>query len=76
MTTKQRERSDSMSMTLRALRVNQDLSVESVAEKLGCSIQAIYDWETNKYKPNAKYVAKMAQLYKCKTDDIFNIFLD
>ncbi len=62
-----------MKYTLKALRVNTDLSQENAAKKLGVSTSTLASWESYKTFPNARDISKLTELYSTTYDDI--IFL-
>lgn len=41
-----------------------------VAEKLGISAASVCQWETGKTMPRASMLARIADLYGCKIDDL------
>jgi DNA-binding XRE family transcriptional regulator len=63
-----------MAMTLRAARVNVDMTQAQAAEAIGVTQNTIYRWENGISVPNFKYIPKICKAYKLNSyDDI--IFL-
>lgn len=60
-----------MKVTLKAMRVNANLTQKEVAEKIGVSSVTLVSWESNKTAPNITQLCKLCNLYRCSTDDIF-----
>ena len=59
--------------TLKALRINENLTQEEAGEKLGITKDKISRWENGKSYPNAKQIHLIENLYGVNYDDI--IFL-
>ena len=57
-------------MTLKALRVNNGLSQESAAKKLGVSPATLSKWENAKSFPDAIKIGKIEELYRTSYNDI------
>lgn len=62
-----------MKMTLKALRVNADMTQKETAERLGISVSTLMFWEQGKRYPNVKDIQKIEKLFNVNYDDI--IFL-
>ena len=60
-----------MKITLKALRINADLTQDEAASKLGVSRVTLQNWEANRTFPNISHLTKMCQLYDCTLDDVF-----
>ena len=58
-------------MTLRAARVNADLSQIEAAEKLGVAPSTLRNWESGKTSPKQYQVSKICMLYGIHFDRIF-----
>lgn len=58
-------------ITLKAARVNVELTQSAVAEKLGVSISTIKNWETGKTFPKQPMIEKLCELYGVAYDNIF-----
>lgn len=54
------------------LRMKSGYSVESISNELKISRSTIYEIEKGTRKPSSKLAAKMADIYKCSLDDIYN----
>lgn len=61
-----------MTATLKGLRWNQGLSQDAAAELIGVNRGSISLWESGKKIPRLENVRKMAEVYKCTHEDIFN----
>lgn len=59
--------------TLKALRINENLTQEQAGEKLGVTKDTISRWENGKSYPNAKQIHLIENLYGVNYDTI--IFL-
>lgn len=59
-------------MTLKARRVAANMRQEEVAARLEVDQTAISKWETGKNKPSRKYQTKLAALYGCKVEELFD----
>lgn len=64
------ERGEKMPITLKAARVNVDLTQSEVAEKLGISKQTLVNYELYRTKPDIEMSKKIAKLYNLTVDDI------
>lgn len=62
-----------MAITLRAARVNKDLTQKEAAEKLGISESTLVNYEKGKTFPSQPVIVKMEELYELSYNDI--IFL-
>lgn len=59
--------------SLKALRVNNNLTQSEAAEKLGIARETVCNWEIGKSFPNVKQIKMLEELYGVQYDDI--IFL-
>lgn len=71
--TQQKRGEARMKMTLKALRVNADMTQKETAERLGISVSTLMFWEQGKRYPNVKDIQKIEKLFNVNYDDI--IFL-
>lgn len=55
---------------LKQIRMNQGLSQEQLAEKIGVSRQAITKWETNRGLPDVENMIILAKLFKMTLDEL------
>lgn len=62
-----------MAITLKAARVNKDLTQKEAAKELGISKQTLANYEMYKTKPDISMANKMAALYERTVDSL--IFL-
>ena len=60
-----------MKSKLKILRAERDWSQAQLAEALGVSRQTINAIETGKYDPSLPLAFKMAKLFECSIEDIF-----
>ena len=60
-----------MKISLKALRVNQDLTQEEAAKKLGISERTLQNWECYNTFPTMKQLMAVCAVYECGLDDIF-----
>lgn len=58
-------------MTLRACRVNANLSRKQVACRMGKTERTIYNWEKGIQIPDKSNFEKLAEIYKIDSDFIF-----
>ena len=57
---------------LKALREENAMDINSLAEELGVCRQSIYHWEHNKKKPNRKYIRQIAKIFKVDVKQLIN----
>lgn len=60
-----------MKISLRALRVNAELTQEDAAKAIGVTKRTLQCWEANVTYPNYAKLAKICEVYKCGLEDIF-----
>ena len=60
-----------MKISLKALRVNKDMSQNQAAEALGVTTKTIQNWESYKTFPTAQQLIKICNIYECGLNDIF-----
>ena len=58
-------------ITLRAARVNANLSQIEAAKKLNVAVSTLRNWESGKTLPNQKHIENICDLYGVKYDNIF-----
>jgi putative transcriptional regulator len=58
---------------LKELRERKHLTQEKLALQVGVTRQTIISIESGRYVPSLELAIKLAQLFKCKVDDIFGI---
>ena len=61
---------EKMKLTLKALRINNNLTQEEVGKKLGVTKDTISRWENAKSFPNVKQIKEIEKLYNVTYDDI------
>lgn len=59
-----------MAISLKAARINANLSQKDAAEKIGVSIDTVGKWERGQCVPNMRYISKIEQAYGLKYDQI------
>ena len=60
-----------MSITLKAARVNNDLTLAEASEKLGVNINTLQNWETEKTYPDVPAIKKIEKVYGISFSNIF-----
>lgn len=59
-------------ISLRAARINANMSRAEAAEKLGVSVDTLHNWENGKTFPNVPQIVKIEQAYNvCYSDILF-----
>jgi len=61
-----------MKNMLKQLRLENNLTQEEIANKLGVTRQTIISIETNKYIPSLPLALKIAKFFKKNVEEIFN----
>jgi len=59
-----------MTMTLKAARVNKNLTQIEAAEILGISKDTLYNYESGRSFPNVQIIKRMEELYELSYDNI------
>ncbi len=62
-----------MAISLKAARVNAELTQEEAAKKIGVNKSTLQKWESGECYPSTKYIPKITEVYNIGYDDI--IFL-
>ena len=62
-----------MKNKVRVQRAIHDLTQQQLAEKIGVSRQTINAIESQKYVPSTALALKLANLFTCKVEDIFEL---
>jgi putative transcriptional regulator len=60
-----------MKNVLRVLRAKHQWTQAELAERLGVSRQTVNAIETEKYDPSLPLAFKMAQVFRCRIEDVF-----
>lgn len=60
-----------MKVSLRALRVNADMTQDEAANAIGVSKRTIQNWETYSTSPTATQLLQLCSAYHCNLGDIF-----
>jgi putative transcriptional regulator len=61
-----------MKNRLKVLRAERDWSQAELAERLGVSRQTVHAIESGKYDPSLPLAFRMARLFGCRIEDIFD----
>ena len=59
-----------LKISLKAARVNAELSQKEVAKELKISNKTLHSWENGNTSPSAKYIDALCALYKVTYDDL------
>lgn len=62
---------DNLKFSLKALRVNANLTQMDAAKKLNVSKPTIVNWENNNTSPTGAQLMKICAVYNCELSDIF-----
>ena len=57
---------------IKEMRTAMGLTQDNLAEKLGVSRQTIISLEKGRYNPSLILAFKIAKLFKCRIEDVFN----
>lgn len=57
-------------VTLKAARVNANLSRTEAAKRLGISVDTLFNWENGKTFPNVPQIEKIQEVYNVEYKDI------
>jgi DNA-binding XRE family transcriptional regulator len=60
-----------MKITLKALRVNVDMTQENASKALGITARTLQNWEDYKTFQTAQQLMKICEIYNCEVSDIF-----
>lgn len=60
-----------MKISLKALRVNAEMTQEAAAEKLGVTTKTLQNWESYTTFPTVLQLVKVCDAYGCEMSDIF-----
>ena len=60
-----------MKISLKALRVNADMTQESASKALNITTRTLQNWENYETFPTAQQLLKICEIYKCEISDIF-----
>ena len=60
-----------MKISLKALRVNQNMTQEEAAKALNVTARTIQNWEDYRTFPTGIQLVHICSVYKCGLDDIF-----
>jgi len=57
-------------ITLKAARVNADLTIEEASQKIGISENTLINWEKNRTFPKPEQIKKICEVYNCPYSEI------
>lgn len=60
-----------LKISLKAARVNAEMTLAEASKAIGVSIQTLYNWETGKTSPNMEKARKISEAYNFPLDCIF-----
>ncbi len=60
-----------MQITIKAARVNADLTQKEVCEAVNVAVSTLIRWEQGETFPTVPQLKKLCELYHCQLDDIF-----
>ena len=60
-----------MKISLKALRVNADMTQESASKALNITTRTLQNWENYETFPTAQQLMKICEVYDCEISDIF-----
>lgn len=61
---------DDIKISLRACRVNSNLSIEKASKMLGITRQTLQNWESGRTSPTVENVKKICEVYNVRYDNI------
>jgi len=59
-----------MKVSIKALRVNAELSQQEAASALGVTTRTLQNWESNFTSPTAQQLINVCKVYRCTLNDI------
>lgn len=59
---------DDFTISIKAARINAELTLEDVSERIGVSKQTIQNWEMGRTEPNLSIFRRLSELYKVPFD--------
>lgn len=65
------ERRITIKNNIKVLRAQRSMTQDQLAEKLSVSRQTIISLEKEKYNPSIILAFKLAEIFKCKIEDVF-----
>lgn len=60
-----------MKISLKALRVNADMTQDSASKALNITTRTLQNWESYETFPTAQQLLKICEVYGCEISDIF-----
>lgn len=60
-----------MKITLKALRVNANMTQETASKALNITVRTLQNWENYETFPTARQLLKICDTYNCEMSDIF-----
>lgn len=65
-----------MQLTLKAIRINKNLSQDEAAKKIGVSVDTLSNYERGKSFPDIPILKKIEEVYEVKYENINFFYLD
>lgn len=59
-----------MQITMKAARINVDLTQEEAAKELKIGVTTLQNWESGKSAPRADKIPAICRLYKCSVENL------
>ena len=60
-----------MKVSIKALRINAELSQQEASDEIGVTVRTLQNWENNITAPTAPQLVTLCRVYGCTLDDIF-----
>lgn len=60
-----------MQVSMKAMRVNAEMSQQEAAEAIGTTKRTLCSWENHETFPNALQLKRLCEVYGCQMNDIF-----
>lgn len=60
-----------MQVSMKAMRVNAEMSQEQAAKAIGTTKRTLCSWENHETFPNALQLKRLCDVYGCEMNDIF-----
>ncbi len=61
------------SRVLKSERIRAGLTVQELADYVGCSIGTVYNWESGRVEPGGKEIRKLSKAFGCTADYLVGI---
>ncbi len=57
-------------ISLKALRVDMDMTQEDAAKELGITVRTLQNWESGETFPTVKQLMQLCEVYQCEVADV------